>query len=134
MKKIFWLVTAFAAFVFAACASSEIATLNQTTAIKQISVEEVKTLIEKPDAQFIDVRTSAEFQSGHAPKTSNIPLDELEKNLSKLDKNAPVYIICQTGRRSQKGAEILEKNGFKDISNIKGGTSAWTAAGLPSEK
>lgn len=44
------------------------------------------------------------------------------------------YVICQTGRRSQKGAEILQKAGFKNIYNINGGTSAWENAGFPTEK
>lgn len=108
---------------------------SQQQEIKQVSVAEAKTAIdEKKDAQFIDVRTVEEYDSGHAPKAVNMPLDSLENNLAKLDQDKPVYVICQTGRRSQKGSEILQKSGFKDIYNIKGGTSEWISAGLPTEK
>jgi rhodanese-related sulfurtransferase len=86
------------------------------------------------DAQFIDVRTEEEYRGGHAVKAVHFPLDALEKDLTKLDKDKSVYVICQTGRRSQKGAEILQKAGFKDVYNIEGGTSAWTSAGYPVEK
>ena len=101
--------------------------------IKQITVDEAKQAVDAKDVQFIDVRTVGEYAGGHAPKASNFPLDALEKDLSKLDKNKPVYVICQTGKRSQKGSEILQKAGFKEIYNIKGGTSAWTEAGFPVE-
>lgn len=101
--------------------------------IKSISVEQAKTAVEANNVQFIDVRTDAEYKGGHAPKAANFPLDTLEQDLTKLDKSKPVYVICETGRRSQKGAEILQKNGFADIYNIEGGTSAWRKANLPVE-
>ena len=81
------------------------------SSIKQISVEKTKEAVDGQNVQFIDVRTIEEYQAGHAPKTLNLPLDKLEQTLAKLDKSKPVYVICQTGRRSQKGAEILENNG-----------------------
>ena len=102
--------------------------------IKQITVAEAKLAVDATDVQFIDVRTPGEYAGGHAPKASNFPLDALEKDLNKLDKNKPVYVICQTGRRSQKGSEILQKAGFKQIYNINGGTSAWVEAGFPVEQ
>lgn len=102
--------------------------------IKQITVAQAKDAAGATGTQFIDVRTAEEYAGGHAVKAAHFPLDALGKDLSKLDKDKPVYVICQTGRRSQKGAEILQKAGFKDIYNIEGGTSAWTSAGFPTEK
>jgi rhodanese-related sulfurtransferase len=103
--------------------------------IAQVSVTEAKKAIEdKKDAQFIDVRTVEEYAGGHAVGAKNLPLDKLDAELAKLDKDKPVYVICQTGRRSQKGSEILQKAGFKDIYNITGGTSEWMNAKLPTEK
>lgn len=135
MKIILLISLVFAAVGFTACQS---AVKNETgkseAEIKQVSVTEAKPLVEKPDVQFIDVRTAAEYEGGHAPGTKNFPLDELENLTAKLDKEKPVYIICETGRRSQKGAELLQKNGFTDITNIQGGTSGWIAAGFATEK
>lgn len=103
---------------------------TRSTEIKHLSVEQAKQDFDaRADAQFIDVRTPEEYAAGHAPQTANFPLDRLDEDLSKLDKEKPVYVICQTGRRSLIGAETLQKAGFKDIYNVKGGTSAWVAAG-----
>jgi rhodanese-related sulfurtransferase len=101
--------------------------------IKQITVTEAKPLVETKDVQFIDVRTVGEYSGGHAPHAVSFPLDLLENDLAKLNKDKPVYVICQTGRRSQNGAEILQKAGFKSIYNINGGTAAWVEAGFPIE-
>lgn len=130
MKTIFSLSLIFALVVFAVCQNIALS----RTGIKQVSVEQAKQAVEKANEQFIDVRTVEEYKNGHAAKAVNMPLGGLEKELAKLDKNKPVYVICQTGRRSQKGAEIMEKAGFKEIYNVEGGTSAWTKAGLPVEK
>ncbi len=140
MKMTILFTLIFSLFAFPACQTAPIGKVSNTPAnvssneIKQTTVEQAKTAVDGKDVQFIDVRTPAEYAGGHAPKAANFPLDALEKDLSRLDKNKPVYVICQTGKRSQKGSEILQKAGFTDVYNIGGGTSAWTQAGLPIEK
>lgn len=133
MKYLLILTLIFSAAVFGACqkTSVESAAANE---IKQISVKETAEAVKKENVQFIDVRTPEEYAAGRAPKAANFPLDKLENDLAKLDRDKPVYVICQTGRRSQKGAEILQKAGFKDLYNVTGGTSEWISAGLPTEK
>lgn len=101
--------------------------------IEEISVADAKPLVAEKDAQFIDVRTVEEYRSGHAPNALNFPLEALPGELGRLDKNKPVYLICQTGRRSMDGAKILKEAGFTSVFSIAGGTSAWTAAGFPTE-
>ena len=115
----------FTASVLAACQKAE---------IRQVSVEQASAATANNNVQFVDVRTVEEYQGGHAPRAVNLPLDALESELARLDRNQPVYMICQSGRRSQKGAELLLQKGFKEIYNVEGGTSAWTAANLPLEK
>lgn len=124
------------AFVLVACQGAG----NPPTAavkggeIKEISVQEASEAVKKDGVQFIDVRTPEEYRTGHAPKAVNRPLDTFEKDLAALDREKPVYVICQTGRRSQKAAEMLRNAEFKTIYNVAGGTGAWSAAGLPLDK
>lgn len=111
------------------------ATSRTQNEIAQVSVTEAKKALEdKKDAQFIDVRTVEEYAGSHAVGAKNLPLDKLDEELAGLDKDRPVYLICETGSRSQKGSEILQKAGFTDIYNIKGGTSEWLSGGFPTEK
>lgn len=144
MKMTIFLTLILTSLAFVGCQTAENKTemntasveANQTqTEIAQVSVTEAKNAIEEnKEAQFIDVRTPEEYAGGHAVNAKNLPLDKLEVELASLDKNQPVYVICQTGRRSQKGSEILQKAGFEEIYNLTGGTSEWIAAGLTTEK
>lgn len=130
MKTIFLLLLIFAVLATTACQGGSLG----KSAVKEATVQDVKRATEIRNIQFIDVRSKSEYQSGHAAKSVNIPLEELEKESAKLDKDKPVYVICQTGKCSQQGAEILEKAGFKEIYNVQGGTTAWEKAELPIEK
>ena len=134
MKSLLLMISVFAVSILTSCQTVSNEVVSVQSEIKQISVQEANEAVKAENVQFIDVRTVEEYKSGHAPKVINMPLDDLEKEMAKLDKTKPVYLICQTGRRSQKGAEILQKQGFKQLYNITGGTSAWINAGLPTEK
>lgn len=71
----------------------------------------------------IDVRNHDEYAKGHIKFAINIPLDELEGKISYLtplkDKLAFV-VYCNTGHKSAKAAEILEKNKFPKVYNADG--------------
>lgn len=85
---------------------------------------------------IIDVRTPEEFAAGHVPNAQNIPLDTLEKRYNELTphKESEIFLICASGRRSQKATEILSAKGFTHAINVAGGTSGWQAKGYPTEK
>lgn len=68
-------------------------------------------------AQVVDVRTRAEFASGHAGGSVNIPLDQLEARLSELDKDRPVLVCCATGSRSAFAKSVLQAAGFANVHN-----------------
>jgi rhodanese-related sulfurtransferase len=102
-------------------------------AVNEMTPVEAKAKTQEAYAQFIDVRTPEEYNAGHPSRAINIPLSELADKLDRLEKNEPVYVICQTGRRSKEASEILVKNGFPWVFNVVGGTSAWQAAELPME-
>lgn len=105
---------------------------GETKRIEQVSVTEVNEKLEG-DIQFVDVRRAGEHAGGHAPKTVNLPLDRLAKDVGNLDPSKPTYVICQGGYRSSLGTSILENAGFSEIYNVTGGTKAWTDAGLETE-
>lgn len=107
---------------------------TSTTAITDIEPAAAAPKTQEAYAQFVDVRTAAEYKAGHADRAINIPLDTLEKNLDLIEKNEPVYIICETGRRSKEASEILAKNGYTMIYNVTGGTAEWRSQGLPMAK
>ncbi|NBU04472.1 MAG: rhodanese-like domain-containing protein [Bacteroidetes bacterium] len=64
-------------------------------------------------ATIIDVRSKAEYASGHIKGSLNIPLDTLHNNLSKISKSKPVITCCASGMRSASAKGILQNNGFE---------------------
>ncbi len=64
-------------------------------------------------AQIIDVRTPAEFKNGHIKQSKNIPLQQLQNELKKLDVKKPIITCCASGMRSASAKSILEQNGFQ---------------------
>jgi len=55
----------------------------------------------------------------------NIPLSNLENEIGQLSQNETVVIHCKSGQRSLKALEILKKEGFSKLKNLKGGILAW---------
>lgn len=87
------------------------------------------------NAQLVDVREPSEWAETGVPKGAVlIPLGDLEAQAgSELSADAPVYVICRSGNRSQTGSDILAGLGFGEVYNVDGGVNAWVAAGLPVE-
>lgn len=80
-------------------------------------------LKEKIDAGalVVDVRTVAEFQSGHFPGAINIPVDQVSKRLDEFgDKNRSIIVYCASGGRSGSAKSFLESIGYSDVTNAGG--------------
>ena len=82
---------------------------------------------------IIDVRTPAEYSSGHIPGAKPIPLSDLDTSLSQLEafKEQEIYLVCAVGGRSQQATTILREKGFSKATNVQGGTRGWKAKGYP---
>lgn len=85
----------------------------------------MKEAREKIGSILLDVRTPEEYRSGHIPGSRNIPLQDLEQADTVLkDKDAPLYLYCQSGVRSSMAAALLRSMGFTQVSDM-GGISGW---------
>jgi rhodanese-related sulfurtransferase len=93
-------------------------------------------LINREDAQIVDVREPDEYVAGHLPESRNIPLGRLDERAGELDKfkETPLILVCQTGARSTGACKQLIKLGFGRVHNLEGGIDAWRLAGLPLKK
>lgn len=116
----------------------QLLTLALFTSIAQANVKSVEPhtvlkLIEAQQAPLIlDVRTAKEFAHGHIPGAVNISYDLLMASQA-LDeyKDSPIIIYCRTGRRAQVAAQILQKKGFTQLSDINGSMIAWQQLQYP---
>lgn len=81
----------------------------------------------------IDVRTPAEYASGHIPGAVNIPVDQVAKQIAEIDAPHGVALYCVVGPRARKGESALLAAGYEQVFHLEGGLAAWQAAGLPIE-
>lgn len=108
---------------------------------------------------YLDVRTPAEFDAGHAPGAYNVPLlfrDEAEETWQSnpeflatvkaaFPPDTKLIVGCRSGGRSSRATQMLLDNGYEDVSNLKGGfmgkkdedgavtRPGWRTLGLPEE-
>jgi len=79
------------------------------------------------------VREPSEFAAGHIHGAQLVPLSTLEKIAPKWNRDQPILLYCQSGRRSETARQTLVKLGFPQVSNLEGGISTWASAGFPVE-
>jgi phage shock protein E len=66
---------------------------------------------------LIDVRSSGEFATGSVQGAINLPLAELQRLATKLDRKKSVVVFCRSGNRSAQGVSILKALGFVQVMN-----------------
>lgn len=88
------------------------------------------------DALIIDIRTAAEYKSGHIKGAKNAPLAEFSSSIESYSsyKNKPVLIYCNSGNTATRAIRLLKKAGFENINNLEGGINAWKEASMPLTK
>jgi rhodanese-related sulfurtransferase len=104
-------------------------------ASQTIKPQELHALVEQGESvDLIDVRTPVEFRECHVDYARNVPLDRLRPEQIMADRNdsdAPLYVICQSGKRGQEACKKFHQAGFANVINVEGGTAAAVEANLP---
>ena len=103
-------------------------------------------LINRKNAQIIDLRDPkdfkkeaiansvnipADFKKECSARSVNIPADRIQNELGKLNKTRPVLLVDDDGRRSRMASPLLRGTGFKEVYILAGGLNAWRMAKLP---
>ena len=88
------------------------------------------------EALVLDIRTAAEFKSGHIKGAKNTPLADFASSVDKLndDKDKTVLVYCNTGNSATRALKLLKNAGYEKINNLEGGIVAWKEANLPLAK
>ena len=83
--------------------------------------------------RVIDVREPAEFtgELGHLPRAELVPLSTLGAVAASWNREQPILLVCRSGGRSARAAQLLAGLGFRKLYNLAGGMLAHQAAGLP---
>lgn len=106
-------------------------TQAQKSSVSRVSNQEFATLLKSGDIQLIDVRTPAEYNSGHIEGSTlmNIMDGDFSSQLKTLDKSKPVLVYCAVGGRSYRASQMLKDLGFQSIYDLKDGIKGWQKEG-----
>jgi SulP family sulfate permease len=76
------------------------------------------------------VREPREFHQGHIAEARLVPLTSILADSVSLPGDQSIVLVCRTGRRSQRAAFALHRQGIVDVAVLQGGMRAWEAANL----
>jgi rhodanese-related sulfurtransferase len=108
-----------------------------TNSTKSLSPQEMTLLMNRENAQVLDIRTAEEFKKGHILGASHISFNDLQqKGVGKLEKQKenPIIVVCATGASASRACSLLKKQGFSAAYLLKGGMLEWQNAKLPLTK
>lgn len=75
----------------------------------------------------MDVRTPQEVAGGALQGAVNVDFNSptFSRQIALLDPSKAYFVYCRSGMRSQQACELLTKQGFTTLYNLRGGLSAW---------
>jgi rhodanese-related sulfurtransferase len=95
---------------------------------------EVKAMLDAGTGDIVvDVREESEFcddevePPGHLTGAINMPWDSgyFQTHYSELPTDQDLILVCQTGYRSNKAANLLDAAGYTAVFNMLGGMDYW---------
>lgn len=86
----------------------------------------------KSKAIILDIRTEAEFDSGHIIGSNNIDSGHAYGVPKKIeDPNTEIWVFCRTKHRASYFVGMLYKYGYKNVYFAEGGIKDWAEKGYP---
>ncbi len=107
--------------------------------VRMIGMDEYRKLVENPGrALIVDVREPQEFSAGHVPGAINIPRGRIESQIwdyvgssDKADKERPIILQCQSGKRATLASQALQELGFTQTTVVRMNLDDWQKVGNP---
>ena len=93
--------------------------------VPQMTPAALEEQLQKGDVMVLDVRGRQEWDAGHLPGATHIPLGYLRRRVTEVPRDRTVVVQCQGGGRSAIAASLLRALGFANIANLAGGIAAW---------
>jgi hydroxyacylglutathione hydrolase len=99
-----------------------------------IPVFELKDKLAKGLVRLLDVREANEWrEDGVVEGAERIHFPDLPEKAESLPRDKPLVVTCSVGNRTSIACSILERAGFKNLSNALGGMTAWYNLGYPTK-
>ncbi len=102
---------------------------KQLDHLPQLTVDSLKHVLAKyGDHVVLDVRTDAEWRTGHIEGAVHTPISDLGQYGTDLPKQSHVTAVCGSGYRSNIAGSFLKSLGYEQVFSLIGGMTAWNVA------
>ncbi len=103
--------------------------------VRDVDAAEAVALV-RDGYRVIDVRERVEWDAGHVPGATLVPMGELPQRIAEVapDRSSPLLLHCRSGARSARAAAWLVEQGYTDVVNMKADVGGWKARGGPWEE
>ena len=98
-----------------------------------VSTHDAVALINNDRAAVVDVSNADVYRKAHITGALHLPLAQLKnpgKDIEKL-KDRPIILVCKSGNSAQMAASSLVKQGYANVSLLRGGMSQWMSDHMP---
>lgn len=102
--------------------------------VKQLSVAEAYQLWQAHRADFLDVRSLAEYREGHIPGAMHLHAGRVLSQQAQIPRERPLVVYCLGGDRSSIAVSALMAQGFTNLYNLTDGFAGWEANQMPTER
>ncbi|MBK8322149.1 MAG: sulfurtransferase [Betaproteobacteria bacterium] len=95
--------------------------------MRQLEAPELRAWLTRREepVTLLDVREPWEFALCRMEGSVHIPLGQLPARHPELDPARTTVVICHHGMRSLQAGAFLERQGFSDVVNLRGGIDGW---------
>jgi rhodanese-related sulfurtransferase len=105
--------------------------------VPRISIDELKTLMDRKNVVIIDVRDPSSFEAGHVPGALNIDyvnMPERAREFAKETRPIVTYCACTNETTAARAALDLIQAGSTNVKALAGGWNDWIRRGEAIEK
>ncbi len=104
---------------------------RETASIKSITASELEKTLEAENLNVVDVRKPGEWATDHIEGAENIPLDYINGEMHRLDKDKTYHVHCLGGYRSIIAISILKSRGYHNMIDIAEGYRTILQTSIP---
>lgn len=103
---------------------------KEVDTIGSITADELKEIVDQESTHILDVRKPGEYLAEHIQKAKNTPLDFVNDEMNRIDKDTQYFVHCAGGYRSMIFNSILKSRGYENLIDVAGGFDAIVEAGI----
>ncbi len=132
MKRICFIILILCALIFSACDEKSSNNSSQKNGFISISAEKFKQKLRTNEYILIDVKTKKEHEKEKIFGSILVDFfkEDFESKLKRLDRKQKYLIYCHGGERSSLVLRLMNRLGFNEVYELKGGITSWKSAGF----